>query len=202
MVFPDIVAHRKKFVLILCILAACASFLVFFFLHHSSAPSAQFSNADKAQDQYLATQLKSATTTYFSVDRVIDGDTFIVRVGDGKATIRVLGMNTPEVVDPRKPVQCFGPEASARAHQLLDGVSVSLALDPSQDDIDKYGRVLAYVHLRDGTFFDEEMIREGYAYEYTFKKPYLYQKDFKSTQAIAKNKQIGLWSPKTCAGKF
>ena len=93
-------------------------------------------------------------TPLLTVDRVVDGDTIDVAIDGGVASIRMIGVNTPEVVDPRKPVQCFGLEASARAHELLDNAQVRLELDPTQDTYDKYGRVLAYVFLPDDTLFN------------------------------------------------
>jgi micrococcal nuclease len=61
--------------------------------------------------------------------RVVDGDTVDV-IFDGKILrVRLIGIDTPEIVDPRKPVECFGREASARAHELLDGQTVLLAFE-------------------------------------------------------------------------
>src|SRR5438046_968199 len=89
-----------------------------------------------------------------SVVRVVDGDTVDVQCQDGTTDrLRLIGIDTPEVVDPRKPVQCFAREASAHAHELLDGQSVSLELDPSQGERDVFGRLLAYLWLPDGRNF-------------------------------------------------
>lgn len=134
------------------------------------------------------------------VTRVVDGDTFKVRNGARVTTVRVLGIDTPETQDPRKPVQCFGREASNRAHQLLDGRTVRLEADPTQDPIDKYGRTLAYVWLPDGRLFQLVMLSEGYAHEYTYQVPYLRQAQFKAAQADARAHSRGLWSPSTCNG--
>lgn len=144
----------------------------------------------------------SATTTpgYYSVVRVIDGDTVVVWYRGEEVTVRLMGMDTPEVVDPRKPVECFGPEASAQGKTLLTGKDVRLVPDPTQDQFDKYGRMLAYLYLPDGILYNEWMIRHGYAHEYTYKKAYEFQKDFKAAQAAAKAEQIGFWSPDTCGG--
>jgi micrococcal nuclease len=146
--------------------------------------------------------IPSATTTpdVYPVVHVMDGDTLAVLIGGSTTTIRVLGLDTPETVDPRKPIECFGPEASAEAHKILDGEYVRLQYDPSQDALDKYGRTLAYVYLPDGTLYDEFMIARGYGHEYTFKTPYEYQKEFRAAQAEAKKEQLGLWSPATCDG--
>ena len=132
---------------------------------------------------------------------MVDGDTVDVRFGDGNVErLRLIGMDTPEVVDPRKPVQCFGREASRHAHELLDGQSVSIETDPSQGDRDIYDRYLAYIWLPDGRNFGEVMIGDGYAHEYTYRFPYEYQDEFKAAQAEAMDNQLGLWSPTTCAG--
>jgi micrococcal nuclease len=120
---------------------------------------------------------------------------------DGRVkTVRVLGIDTPETKDPRKPVQCFGLQASLRAHQLLDRQTVRLEGDPTQDTVDKYGRTLAYVWLPDGRLFQQVMLSEGFAHEYTYSVPYLRQAQFKAAQADARANRRGLWSPTTCNG--
>jgi hypothetical protein len=87
----------------------------------------------------LAPAHAQSTGTTVSVIRVVDGDTVDVAFDDGRVErLRLIGIDTPEVVDPRKPVQCFGREASAHANELLDGQTVSLELDPTQDDRDIY----------------------------------------------------------------
>ena len=102
------------------------------------------------------------------VERVIDGDTVDVRLGGDTVRVRLIGIDTPEVVDPRTPVECFGREASAKAHELLDGQSVAIEDDPTQGDADRYGRLLRYLWLPDGRLFNQEMIGQGYAFEYTY----------------------------------
>jgi micrococcal nuclease len=135
------------------------------------------------------------------VVRVVDGDTVDVLLEDGaRERLRLIGIDTPEVVDPRKPVQCFGREASQHAHELLDGQMVSVELDASQGDRDIYGRLLAYVWLPDGRNFGEVMIGDGFAHEYTYNLPYAYVDSFKLAQDGATASQAGLWSPATCAG--
>lgn len=132
-----------------------------------------------------------------TVTRVVDGDTVVVSTGE---TLRLIGMDTPETVDPRKPVQCFGREASARARALLAGAPVRLELDPTQGRRDQYGRTLAYVWLADGRLFNEVMIAEGFAHEYTYELPYRYQARFDAAERAARTQQRGLWSPATCGG--
>jgi micrococcal nuclease len=133
--------------------------------------------------------------------RVVDGDTVDVQFEDGSTDrLRLIGIDTPEVVDPRKPVQCFGREASEHARELLTGQSVWIETDPTQGDRDVYGRLLAYIWLPDGRNFGEVMIGDGYAHEYTYRLPYAFQTQFQAAQDEAMNNQLGLWSPATCAG--
>lgn len=109
-------------------------------------------------------------------------------------------MDTPETVEPRKPVQCFGKEASNKAKELLVGTKVRLEKDSTQGELDKYGRTLAYIYREDGLFYNKYMIEQGYAHEYTYNTPYKYQAEFKAAQKSAQENLRGLWSPTTCDG--
>lgn len=135
------------------------------------------------------------------VTRVVDGDTFDVRVDGETHRVRLIGINTPESVDPRRPVQCFGLEASKRAKELLNGKTVFLEEDPSQDSVDQFGRWLRFVWFSDGRLYNLQMIAEGYAYEYTYDVAYKYQSQFRDAQRTAERADRGLWSPKTCNGQ-
>ncbi len=136
----------------------------------------------------------------YQVEKVVDGDTIDVSINGKTERIRLIGMDTPETVDPRTVVQCFGKEASDKAKATLTGAKVRLEQDATQGERDKYGRILAYVFLEDGSNFNKYMISEGYAHEYTYNVPYKYQQDFKAAQADASNTDRGLWSPSTCNG--
>ena len=91
------------------------------------------------------------------VSRIVDGDT--IELGTGER-VRYIGIDTPETVDPRKEVQCFGKEASAKNKELVEGKEVRLVKDVS--DKDKYGRLLRYVYVGD-VFVNEKLVSEGYA---------------------------------------
>jgi len=135
-----------------------------------------------------------AASSWRTVARVIDGDTVALGAEDGGVeTVRLIGLDTPEVVDSKKPVQCFGPEASGEAVGLLLGQRVRLESDSSQGTQDVYGRTLGYLFLQDGTNVAEHMIAEGFGREYTFKKAYRYQAAFRAAQAQAKGSGRGLW---------
>ena len=140
----------------------------------------------------------SSQPLYYPVVSVTDGDTFKVNINGKIETVRAIGIDTPETVDPRKPVECFGKEASNKAKALLTNKSIKLEPDPTQGDRDKYGRFLRYAWLEDGTFFNKQMIADGYASEYTYKVPYKYQQEFKAAEAQAKAVKVGLWADDAC----
>lgn len=156
----------------------------------SSTPPKVVSNPTPASSQY----------TYYKVTEVVDGDTIKISMNGSIETLRLIGIDTPETVDPRKPVQCFGKEASNKAKELLSGKKVRIETDPTQGERDKYDRLLAYVYREDGLFYNKVIIEDGYAHEYTYNKPYKYQTQFKLAQQSAQAGQKGLWSPTTCNG--
>lgn len=148
-------------------------------------------------------EVKSQVSTsekYYPIVSVVDGDTVKINLDSKTTTLRLIGLDTPETVDPRKPVQCFGMEASNKAKELLSGKKIRIEKDSTQGDLDKYGRTLAYIYLEDGTFYNKYMIEQGYAHEYTYDLPYKYQAEFKKAEKDAQSKQLGLWSPSTCNG--
>ena len=121
-----------------------------------------------------------------TVVRAVDGDTIIVAAGDRTEDVRLIGMDTPETVDPRRPVGCYGPQASTYTKHLLTGRRVTLEYDRVQRD--RYGRYLAYVFL-DGpprVFVDARLVALGYA----------------RTMAIPPNTaHAGLFGPARAAGR-
>lgn len=138
--------------------------------------------------------------TYYSVTEVVDGDTIKVNINGTIETLRLIGLDTPETVDPRKPVQCFGKEASNKGKELLTWKKVRIEKDATQGDKDKYGRTLAYIYTENGIFYNKYMIEQGYAHEYTYNSAYKYQTEFKQAQKTAESNKVGLWSPNTCNG--
>lgn len=119
---------------------------------------------------------------------VIDGDTIVL---DGNEIVRLIGIDTPETKDLRKPVQYFGREAYEFTKRLIEGKKVRVAYDLNKKD--KYGRTLAYVYLEDGTFLNAEIIKQGYGFAYRyFLFKYFYE--FKQYEREARENEIGLWS--------
>ena len=145
---------------------------------------------------------KNQAQKKYKVLEVVDGDTIKINYEGQKKLIRILGMNTPEKKNPFRPQECFGEEASKRAKEIFKNSKyVSLEFDGSQQRVDKFGRLLAYVFLENGENFEEKMIREGYAYEYTYHgRIYKYQKKFKEAQKYAEKNRLGLWAKDSCNG--
>ena len=127
-----------------------------------------------------------------TVIRVVDGDTIIARLDrGGTEKIRLLGVDTPEVVDPRKPVQCFGHVASAFTKSQLAGRRVTLELDAEARD--KYGRLLAYVIL-DGRRYNDELLRRGYARFLVIPPNGSHARTMLREELAARAAGLGLWS--------
>ena len=125
------------------------------------------------------------------VERIVDGDTLVV--ADDRR-VRLTGIDTPETVDPRRPVQCFGKAASRELERLLpDGTGVVLVYDV--DRLDRYGRTLAYVYrASDALFVNESLVRNGFAQAYTVPPNVEHADDFVAWEREARERGAGLWS--------
>ena len=134
----------------------------------------------------------------YRVASVIDGDTLLVDREAGRESVRLIGIDAPETGDGRTLLECFGREARTEARRLLSGRHVRLATDPSQDERDRYDRLLAYVWLEDGTFVNQAMVETGYAFEYTYDLPYRYQRELRAAGEHAMASGAGLWAPGAC----
>ncbi|MEK7186036.1 MAG: thermonuclease family protein [Patescibacteria group bacterium] len=133
--------------------------------------------------------------------KVVDGDTITVNLNGQNQTIRIIGINTPETVDPRTGVECFGIEASNKAKEYFKSKNYQawLEKDEGQGERDKYQRLLRYVFADDGNVdYGLQMISQGYAYEYTYNTPYKYQSSYKNAQLEAQNEKRGLWADNSC----
>jgi micrococcal nuclease len=128
------------------------------------------------------------------VVRAVDGDTIIVRGSGGRMEdVRLLGIDTPETVDPRRPVGCYGPEASAFTKQHVTGRTVTLRYDRELHD--RYGRFLAYVWLAGSrpVFVNAELVRRGYARSYPFPPNTAHEALFAALERSAAVAGKGLW---------
>ncbi|TYL51673.1 hypothetical protein FXB39_07760 [Nocardioides sp. BGMRC 2183] len=134
----------------------------------------------------------------YPVVSVADGDTITVRYRGRDESIRIIGIDTPETVDPNTPDECWGEEASDTAKRLLDGKKVALVFDASQGRRDAYDRLLAYV-VRPGIGdFGLVQIQRGNAIEYTYDTAYKRQTRYRLAERVARRADKGLW--KKCGG--
>jgi len=138
-----------------------------------------------------ATPSATAGRTLANVVRVIDGDTITVAMDGVEYRVRYIGINTPETVDPRKPVECYGREASQRNRELVEGQTVELEKDVSETD--SFGRLLRYVWLN-GDMVNAILVREGYALASTYPPDVKYQELFLDLEREAREAERGLWT--------
>lgn len=128
--------------------------------------------------------------------KVFDGDTIQVQIADFKRdqqseiTVRLVGVDTPELSHPLKPVQYFALESSSFTTRMALGKKVRLEFDWQKED--KYGRLLAYVYLPDGRMLNAEIIKQGYGFAYT-RFPFRYLEEFRQYERDARSKRLGLW---------
>lgn len=149
-------------------------------------------DTENKSEQTVATITPQATQQnkqdgLFLVTRVVDGDTIEI---EGGQRVRYIGIDTPETVDPRKPVQCFGVEASNKNKDLVSGKRVRLEKDVSETD--RYGRLLRYVYVGN-IFVNLELVKRGYAYASSYPPDVKYQNLFTDAQREAKEQNKGLW---------
>ncbi|OGC85092.1 hypothetical protein A3F55_03080 [Candidatus Adlerbacteria bacterium RIFCSPHIGHO2_12_FULL_53_18] len=143
--------------------------------------------------QEASVAVAGSSSKLFKVSKVIDGDTISILKDGATETVRFIGVNAPETG------QCYTAEATQKLKTLLASGSVSLELDTSQGERDKYDRLLAYVFTESGQNAARVLIEGGFAKEYTYSRAYKYQADFKAAQVSAQAGGKGLWAPGACA---
>ena len=121
------------------------------------------------------------------VSRVIDGDTIELENGE---RVRYLGIDTPETVHPSKPVECYGPEASERNKELVEGKIVTLMRDGP--DTDQYDRLLRYVFV-EGMFVNGELVWSGHAYSRSYGDELMLYQTLVKLERSAREGKRGLW---------
>lgn len=142
---------------------------------------------------------------YYPVTKVFDGDTFETDINGKKEKVRMLAIDTPEkwesdkltkdaerTKSDKKTIQKLGDLSFRFTAKLIEGKKVRLAADPVNDDKDKYGRLLRYVYLDDGTFVNLKIVEEGYANAYT-RFPLSKKDEFVNAEKKARDNKKGLW---------
>lgn len=122
------------------------------------------------------------------VAEAVDGDTVTLANGE---RLRYIGIDTPEEVDERKPVQCFALEAAQKNRDLVAGRLITFYKDEKEKDI--YGRWLGFVYLEDGTFVNLELVRQGYAFAYPYPPDISKAEEFRAAEEYARLNKLGLW---------
>ncbi|MBI1952956.1 MAG: thermonuclease family protein [Candidatus Omnitrophica bacterium] len=122
------------------------------------------------------------------VERAVDGDTVVLA---GGRRVRYIGVDTPEIHHPRKPVEFMGREAMNFNRRLVEGKKVRLEFDVER--YDRYRRLLAYVYLTDGTFVNAELVKQGYAQIMTIPPNVKHAELFLKLQQEAREAKRGLW---------
>lgn len=160
---------------------------------------------DQRQDRDK-TKLESLTRTDTAkVKKIYDGDTFEAEINGKPEKIRMLGIDTPERSDSekferdmertskdRKTIQTLGESSYQNTIRLIGGKKVILKTEPGGDDKDRYGRLLRYVYLEDGTFVNLKIVEEGHANAYR-KFKLSKQKEFIDAEKTAREQKKGLW---------
>ena len=170
---------------------ASAAVILFLFLLNGTQVKAPIPVIKVVIDNSSAvgnTEGSVSSTVWFLVTRVVDGDTIELSTGD---KVRYVGVNTPESVDPRRPVQCFGKEASAYNKKLVLDKKVRLEKDVSETD--RYGRLLRFVYLEDGTFVNLKLVEDGYANMMTVAPDVSKAELFRASEKKARESGVGLW---------
>lgn len=185
-----------KLKLVLSLLVVISGFLFIWFGLQSPKESASktagvvISSPPATSSATLETNIKQHR---FLVTRVVDGDTIELSSGQ---KLRYIGIDTPETVDPRRPVGCFGKEASNENKKLVEGKEVILEKDVS--DKDKFGRLLRYVYLPlpEGNllFVNDYLVREGFAKVLTYPPDVKFNTQFLQAQTEARTQNRGLWA--------
>ena len=191
---------NKQIIYLLTLLAVALSSLITFAVQNQSpkkeVAGTEIIETSQAPIEQPTPPLASSTTLEIAtVVSVVDGDT--IKLDNGK-TVRYIGIDTPETVDPRRPDGCFGKEASDYNKRLVQGMQVLLEKDVSQTD--RYGRLLRYVYLpavsgsNSGEMVNELLVKNGYAHSSTYPPDVKYQDLFTTAESQARENNLGLWN--------
>jgi endonuclease YncB( thermonuclease family) len=137
------------------------------------------------------------------LDHVVDGDTLdVLFPNDSTASVRLIGIDTPETHRPGTPIECGGPKATAAMERRVHpGQRLRLISDPTQDRVDRYGRLLRYVQIAStGRDLGEAQIQAGWAKVYVYEDPFKRLKRYRRAQKSARDDSRGVWA--RCGGHF
>ena len=133
-----------------------------------------------------------------TVVEVVDGDTIRVELPSGLERVRIIGIDTPKLSTPTGRASCFGTEATAFAKDALEDQAVTLELDPTQDERDRYNQLLAHVHVGD-KLYAAEAIAAGYGIHYVYERPSIHAAELDAAADTAREAGLGIWA--SCDGR-
>jgi len=149
---------------------------------------------DQVQSQQAEYEEEHAAQNFYSIIRIADGDTFTIDKGGEEVTLRLLGIDTPEKKSSFTEEECYGVEATQIIKRLLDGEEIRYETSKLSGELDRYGRVLAYVYLDDGTFVNAELVKRGVAMMYEKNTTHEHYDSLKILEIEAQKQGVGLWS--------
>lgn len=191
-----------KISLIILILALAGS-AAFAFKYRKDLKGS-WGNFSKDVASFFSRERKTENTAAegYNVLAVFDGDTIAVEIGGKPVIVQAIGINAPEAGSPGQPVECYAAYSTALASQLLSGKKVELKTDDAFPAEDPFGRLFRYLILPDGKNYNEVMLEQGAAYEYSEYpgSPYGLQAEFRQAEGAARASGKGLWAPDSCSG--
>lgn len=138
-------------------------------------------------------QTKITPPGMYLVTKVVDGDTIEIDMSGNKEKVRLIGVDTPETHHPNKGVQCFGILASEFTKNALEGKVVRIEADETNQNRDRYQRLLRYVYTEQNELWNATLVREGYAHALAA-FPFTKMDEFIKLEGLAKDQDKGLWS--------
>lgn len=156
---------------------------------YGHGPAALVTVLNAARESIEAADTQTARGALVPVTGVTDGDTIKVRLDGVTERVRVIGIDTPEL----RGDECYAQRAASRMQSLVQSRSVYLEADPTQDDRDRYDRLLRHVFTKDGTNVAQTLIAEGLGKEYTYSAAYRYQSEYRDAERAAQQGNLGLW---------
>ncbi len=141
-------------------------------------------------------QAQQEKQSEYKVIKIFDGDTIVLDIDGVEERVRFIGMDTPEVAFGKKPAEYFANEATKHLEEILSKHKITkLEYDVTRRD--KYDRLLAYLFLDNGEMLNVKMVKDGYAYTYTFPPNVKYEKRFQNAMRYARENSLGLWKDGT-----
>lgn len=162
----------------------------------SVTPSASKSTATSATNNNQTSSAATSNLISAVVTKDVDGDTIKVSVNGNNETIRMLLIDTPEDVDPVKPVEPFAYQAADYAKGVLPvGKHIYLQIGKKGYEKDKYNRLLAYVYITPTDMYNKDVVKKGLArVAYIIPPNTDHLSDLQAAQNYAESNKLGIWS--------